>query len=641
MAGMRALRVLGAAASAWAVGVATLPAPAEAQVYYQYRAPWGERVPGPAHGYGHGPYGYAYPHHLPYGYRGYPDREPRAQSDRRSITVPRVRVQSPSYYTYAPDRFKKVAFEELAQLEIASKDGLEPGRADSFFRSKASLATLSLRTLPEVGEAIVGHYLQHPRFLWVENGRMNDRAARALAVLADAAAFGLNPADYQIRSIESRAADDVHAALARFEMEFSAAVLLYVVDARRGRIDPNRISGYHHLARKEVDLSSALAALAETNDVRGYLLQQHPDNAPFRALTAELARLRTARPSPAFTVHKTVRPGESSEQLPQIVDAIRKNASADLRRRHARTFKAYKRGNHYDKMLIELVRDFQREQGVNADGIIRQSTFPAVKPADNDAQIRKIEFALERLRWLPRDLGRQHVFINQPAFTASYVTEDEPVLSMRTVIGKKETQTYFFSDRIEYIEYNPNWNVPHSILVNKMLPQLAKDSRFLEREGYEVINSAGKRVSAASVDWARVAAKQVSVTVRQRPSEDNALGALKIMFPNDHAIYMHDTPQKSLFAKPSRAFSNGCIRLENAAAMAAAVLQKDASHVASRIASERTSSEKVSGELPVHVAYFTAWPAHDGKISYFDDIYDRDDYLAKAIAATDAERRVN
>jgi murein L,D-transpeptidase YcbB/YkuD len=113
------------------------------------------------------------------------------------------------------------------------------------------------------------------------------------------------------------------------------------------------------------------------------------------------------------------------------------------------------------------------------------------------------------------------------------------------------------------------------------------------------------------------------------------------MFPNDHAIYMHDTPQKSLFGKPSRAFSNGCIRLENAVAMAAAVLGKDIGQIESRIASGKTSSEKITADIPVYIAYFTAWPEHGGKIGYFDDVYGRDDHLEKALAATNTQRRSN
>ena len=617
---MHVLWILGAAASACVLGVPTLITDAHAQFFYQ-RSPFWQHVPQPAYGY---------EQQEPYGYRG-PDRDLRHRPERKAIVVPPVRVESPSYYLYAPDRLATVSFRKLAQADTASKDGPDGGETELFIRNKTSLAALSLRILPEIGEAVVTHYLQHPRFIWIENGQISQKAVQALAAVSDAAAFGLNPADYYVPRV---AGEDADAILAKFEIELSSAVLLYVLDANRGRIDPNRISGYHDLPRKNVDLSAALASLAETSDLRAFLVRQHRDDLPFRALTAELARLRSAGPPfQSISTSKVPRPGETSELLPEIVEAIRKSGSLDLRSRHAAALKAYKGGKRYDKNLAALVRDFEREKGADANRTAGQRSGPY------ETQIRKIELALERLRWLPRELGHHHVFVNQPAFDATYIAQGKPALSMRTVVGKKETQTYFFSDLIEYVEYNPNWNVPHSILVNQMIPKLLKDSRFLEREGYEVTNASGKRVSAASVDWTRVAAKQLAVTVRQRPSDANALGSLKIIFPNDHAIYMHDTPHKAMFAKTRRAFSNGCVRLENAAAMAAAVLQKDTSHIGSRITSGKTSSEKVIGELPVHVAYFTAWPEHEGKIGYFEDVYGRDDYLAKALAATDAERR--
>ena len=141
------------------------------------------------------------------------------------------------------------------------------------------------------------------------------------------------------------------------------------------------------------------------------------------------------------------------------------------------------------------------------------------------------------------------------------------------------------------------------------------------------------------MDWNRVAAKKLAVNVRQPPGSANALGTLKIIFPNDHAIYMHDTPHKELFAKPSRAFSNGCIRLQDASGMAAAVLGKSAAHVSSRISTGKTSWDRLVEDLPVYVAYFTAWPSGDGKVAYFDDVYERDKAMATAIQATNFARR--
>ncbi|ODT05988.1 MAG: hypothetical protein ABS58_13560 [Mesorhizobium sp. SCN 65-20] len=207
---------------------------------------------------------------------------------------------------------------------------------------------------------------------------------------------------------------------------------------------------------------------------------------------------------------------------------------------------------------------------------------------------------------------------------------------MKTVIGKTTNQTSFFQDEIEQVDYNPYWGVPQSIIVNEMLPRLRSDPGYLDRAGYEVTDSSGRRIPSSAINWGQYGAK-VPYSVRQAPSEANALGELKILFPNKHAIYMHDTPQKDLFNRDNRAFSHGCIRLSDPRGMAAAVLGTTVDHVAEKL-KEGHSSEKVTRKIPVYVAYFTAWPELNGKVDYFADVYDRDARMKEAMAKTDAAR---
>lgn len=206
---------------------------------------------------------------------------------------------------------------------------------------------------------------------------------------------------------------------------------------------------------------------------------------------------------------------------------------------------------------------------------------------------------------------------------------------MRAVVGQKSNQTSFFIDQIETVEYNPYWGVPYSIIVNEMIPHLYKDRSYLDRLGYEVTTASGRHVSSTAVNWYGVATKSVPINVRQPPGPKNALGAVKILFPNKHAIYMHDTPAKSLFDKDSRAFSHGCIRLHDPRGMAAAVLGKTPDYVSSRIAQGRNESEDVTRKIPVYVSYFTAWPDPvDGDVTFYEDVYDRDMYLMRALERT-------
>ncbi|MGL4406680.1 MAG: L,D-transpeptidase family protein, partial [Notoacmeibacter sp.] len=238
--------------------------------------------------------------------------------------------------------------------------------------------------------------------------------------------------------------------------------------------------------------------------------------------------------------------------------------------------------------------------------------------------------------WLPDSFGGRYVFINQPAFTATYYNQNVAELTMRTVIGTKKNQTYFFHDIIEYVEFNPTWGVPQSIIINEYLPKLKANPAYLDQKGFEVYTLKGEKISSAAVNWSSVQ-KAAPVSVIQPGGDGNALGDLKIMFPNKHSIYMHDTPARDLFAKEVRAFSHGCVRLQQPHEMAAKVLGISKQIVDERV-TQPTNRLNVKNKLPVYVTYFTAWPNEQGQVQYFDDIYERDVYLGTAIGKTRAVR---
>ncbi len=290
----------------------------------------------------------------------------------------------------------------------------------------------------------------------------------------------------------------------------------------------------------------------------------------------------------------------------------------------------------YSPELVDLVKAYQKEAGLSPDGVIGRNTASRLSGVSLASKRERVVIAMEQLRWHPRDLGNRHVFINQPAFRARYVEGGVTKLDMRVVVGTKANQTYFFHDTIETVEYNPYWGVPQSILVNEFLPKLRENPAYLDERGYEVTDGKGNRIASSAIDWWSYGSS-VPFDVRQSPGEANALGELKILFPNSHAIYMHDTPARDLFKKDFRAFSHGCVRLAEPRAMAAAVLGKPISHVEQMLAGGHGQDE-LQQKFPVYVAYFTAWPTDDGKVEYFADIYGRDEAVIKAFAAIRAER---
>ncbi len=581
--------------------------------------------------------------------RYYRKRAKRRVIYRRDYTQRRrkrtTRISSPKYYNYKPDVLKSVSLASLARVETASNDATAlPVGGTPFAEARSHLVSIKLRTFSEVAAAIKDHYAKNPSFIWISGGKINRKAREALNAFEHAAIFGLSPKDYQVVVPQDGGGDAgqtaQNRALMRFEMQLSAKALMYVLDAKRGRINPNRISGYHDFKRKKVDLAASIAYMAASDEIVEYLESCNPDNTQFRALASEMVRLRRENGAEVPTVPggTFLKPGVSDPAVRDVVAIIRMVGSDKLLSKHDETLSAEGYGQTYTPGLVALVRDFQREKGLRGDGIVGRRTIAHLKVTGPAEKIAKIELAMERMRWLPRKLGDRHVFINQPAYTATYHHEGRAPYSTKVVVGKKANQTNFFMDKIETVEFNPYWGVPLSIIANEMAPKLYRNSGYLDRLGYEVTTLKGRRVSSRSVNWHAVVTKRQQINVRQPPGPKNALGQLKILFPNKHAIYMHDTPAKKLFAREKRAFSHGCVRLEDPRGMAAAVLGKTKKYIASRIAGGRNDKDKVKADIPVYVSYFTAWPTAQGMVAYYEDMYERDRYLTKAIEVTSKVR---
>lgn len=568
------------------------------------------------------------------------------QSGPQSPKDPLPTVDAPRYYTYKADPMRLVAAAKFADPVVTgavADASTAPVSVNPSMAQRRSLNEAKVMATNDVAKALETYYGDGSQpLLWVSDSGVNDSAKAALAVLADAGSVGLDPADYALRlpAIDNSSvnpADRDHA-LTQFELSLSAKVLAYVQDTIRGRLDPNRISGYHDFKRKDVKLDVVLKLIKASPDVAAYLGSRSPSNPEFLALKAELAKLKAESGNDgshlAITLSGIIKPGDSSPQIANIIKGIQQRGSEALKKDHAAILASYQQTPEYTPDLVSLVEGFQKEKGLTADGVIGQSTVRAMVGENSDAKVQKLNIAMEQLRWLPAELGPRYVFINQPAFMVYYHNNDKEELSMRVVVGGKAHQTFFFEDQIQTVEFNPFWGVPQSIIINEMLPKLRADPNYLDRTGYQVeVN--GHAVPSSSVDWY---GSTKSIAVRQPPSSDNALGELKILFPNSHAIYMHDTPSKSFFKKDMRALSHGCVRLADPRAMAAAVLNTSVAEVAKQIAKGENKAVPVPQKVPVYIAYFTAWPNKDGVVQYFDDVYDRDAATQRAFDVTTKAR---
>ncbi|PLU38943.1 peptidoglycan-binding protein [Sinorhizobium medicae] len=476
------------------------------------------------------------------------------QLEQRAAKPPRI--TGPRYYTYKADALRRIATDRLLDPVVTgsvANGALPPMVRTPLSEVRQFLPQIDVRAPGEVAKAIETFYGTRTDFLWIDGVGVNGRAKAALAALSAAAKVGLDPRDYAVAvPPEDFDRGDMIARekdLVRFEIALSAAMLTYVQDTVRGRIDPNRISGYHDFKRKSVDLLAFLEKIEASGDVAALIESRNPKSAQFEALRQELERLRTqveATPRVEIAPGTLLKPGESNPELANVIAGIKLKASDALKTEHAVVLAAYGGTPDYTPELVPVVEAFQKEHGLKADGIVGQASIRAITGGDTIGEkIRKIEIAMEQARWLPDGLGDRYVFINQPAFTASYTEQGAEQFSMRVVVGSKANQTYFFQDEIQTVEVNPYWGVPQSIIVNEMLPKLRSDPGYLDRMGYQV-EVGGRVVSSTAVNWY---GSTNSIAVRQPPSSDNALGELKILFPNAHAIYMHDTPSKRFFKR--------------------------------------------------------------------------------------------
>jgi murein L,D-transpeptidase YcbB/YkuD len=294
----------------------------------------------------------------------------------------------------------------------------------------------------------------------------------------------------------------------------------------------------------------------------------------------------------------------------------------------------------YDRAVEAAVVDFQVNHGLTADGIANEATIAEINKGP-DERLKSVIVALERERWMDYDRAARHVWVNLPDFTARIVDHGRTVFETRVVIGKNvpDQRSPEFSDLMEHMVINPSWGVPRSIIVKEYLPLLQANPNAVSH--LQVIDGRGRVVPRGAVNFAAYTARNFPFALRQPPSDDNALGLVKFMFPNPYNIYLHDTPSKSLFAKEVRAYSHGCIRVADPFDLAHALLSVQSQDAEAEFDTKlKTGDEttvKLLEKVPVHLVYFTAYPGAKGRIGYRRDIYGRDAALFAALSAAGVE----
>ena len=450
--------------------------------------------------------------------------------------------------------------------------------------------------------------------LWTQAGAATPGAKGVIARLKDAGSEGLNASDYPVPDFAAATTPD---RLAEAELKLTASMLDYARQAQSGRMHWSQVSGDILYPEHPTDAAEVLANVTTAKDASAALDGYNPPHKLYRELKAKLAELRGQGDGPVIQIAEG--PALAFKPAAKKLPAVAPEDSRVPQLRAKLNVSENPDDTHYDARVAEAVRKFQESAELKATGVLDDKTVKAINSPKRDRQIDTVLVNMERWRWLPRQLGASaignaYVILNIPDFTLKVMQNGAQVWNTKVVTGKPGTHaTPLLTETMKFITVNPTWNVPPSIIYNEYLPALQQDPTVLQRMGLKLER-----------------ARDGSIHISQPPGEANALGRIRFNFPNKFLVYQHDTPDKNLFARDERAFSHGCMRVQNPDQYAATLLNIT-------MPGDKYTPEKIRGmyghseidlkfptPIPVNITYQTAFVDDAGKLQLRKDIYGRD-----------------
>ncbi|MCB2147396.1 MAG: L,D-transpeptidase family protein [Deltaproteobacteria bacterium] len=490
----------------------------------------------------------------------------------------------------------------------------------------------------------VGHYP-----VWVDAHGLRPQGESLFAAIGKSDDDGLESDDYlppflreawrdSVAFLDTIPLNDPKRCL-QFDVALTDGVLRYARHLSRGRVTPQSLSP-QWLARRSVstrDIPAELARAVSEGRLKAYIESLHPNGQAYRGLRKALRQYLQIKRSggwPAIAPGPTLQRGDKGFRVETLTHRLKitDDWSPDIP----------EDPSEYDEIVEAAVKRFQRRHGLRADGRVGQRTRTELNiPVEQ--RITRLQLNMERWRWYPDSLGDRYLMVNIPAFELSVVEGDARIDSMRAIVGRKRRQTPILSGRMTYLELNPFWNIPRKIAHRDILPKAVSDPTYLTRQGIRVFDSwdeQARELDPTGITWENLSASYFPYRLRQDPSEVNALGRVKFMFPNPQSVYIHDTPGKSLFNRQQRSLSSGCVRLETPLVLAQYLLREqgwDRTRLETAIAKEQRQTVVLDNPIPVHLVYFTAWVEANGRVNFREDIYERDRRLQFALRTPESD----
>jgi murein L,D-transpeptidase YcbB/YkuD len=440
---------------------------------------------------------------------------------------------------------------------------------------------------------------------------------------------GLNPADYNLATLSLLLEQNSKTGLtnpkrsADLDLLLTDSLIRLGYHLAFGKVDPEVLDSNWNMTRyiEDLDALLTLGDSIESGQVDELLQSLKPQSIKYERLKTALASYRHYQqlggwePVPQGG---SLKPGMVDSRVPAL--RARLIATGDLSTRDMYF-------TTYDDALARGVERFQRRHGLEADGMVGPKTLLELN-VPVEARIDQIRANLERTRWVMHDLPDTFIMVDIAGFNVRLFRDREIIWETRAVVGQPYRMSPIFRSTLTYLDLNPTWTVPPVVLKEDLLPELRKDPTYLEQKDMQVIDYQGDPVEIESIEWTRYSADNFPWLIRQQPGPKNALGRIKFMFPNPHSVYLHDTPSKSLFNEPERAFSSGCIRIEHPFELAELLLEGnvgwDRGSLIQAVDSLDTRSISLAEPITIILMYWTVAVDENGAVSFNRDIYQRD-----------------
>jgi len=483
-----------------------------------------------------------------------------------------------------------------------------------------------------LAQEIIRHVYQDNAYkpYWTDESNIRE----LMQLIEEAPDHGLNPADYNIdqlrRVLAERSSNPTAHIAAEADIMLTESLLRYGYHRRLGKVKASSLDpdiNFRREAFRDQPPSKTLNEILEAPSLQGFIDLAAPSGPYYRGLQAWLRDYRqlAARGGwPTVPEGPTIRKGDVDSRVVQI--RARLAVTGDLAEG------ASARSDEFDAALKASVAVFQARHALDADGIVGKQTIAAMN-VPVEQRIDQLRVSLERLRWVNQEAADTLVAVNIASFRAFFIRNGEMTWTTRAMVGKTYRKTPVFSGDIRYMEFNPTWTIPPGILRNDTLPAIKRDPGYLASKNIRVLDNKGNTIDPATVDWNQYS-RGIPYTLRQDPGPWNSLGTVKFIFPNQHFVFLHDTSHRELFDRPERAFSSGCIRIENPLKLAELLLNDDSYQQADLeaiVASRKTRRINLEKTVPVVIAYLTAGIDLDGKLLFFKDVYKRDQRVLDAL----------